>query len=450
MSLFGGSTTQNTSNPNPFGTGATSIFSQGNPQNNSNSNPFLNLDNKDNTTSQPQQKSLFGSIGQPAQENKSQSGGIFGSSQPQQATGLFGSSQLQQSGGLFGQSQSQPQQSSGIFGNTQNTSNAQQSTGLFGKPLDQGQSSLFGQPQQQQQQPQPQPNILSASGLQQQQQQQGSLFGGAQRSIYKQTEVLSRPRSVADQIEVAFQKWNPESQVTLFQTYIYNFTDPKFVPFCQPGEQDNPTKWEEAMSKNPHPGAVPVLVRGFYQLGQRMILQKKLLEVLHGRLHEISNGLTEMLRRHDLDISVRAAEARKRHLRLNQQCMRLARKVQVLRNRGYAMDSGEEELKMKLLALERKVMDPALNGRAEEIWARMVSVRERGKQLQRELEKAGRTLPREHEQGIDGEVMKKATKILEDFSSQLAHLANELEQLQKDFQEWNDGRSDATGMNGHR
>lgn len=224
------------------------------------------------------------------------------------------------------------------------------------------------------------------------------------------------PRSVADQIEVAFQKWNPDSQVSLFQTYIYNFTDPKFVPFCQPGEADNPTKWEEAMSKKPHPGAVPVLVKGFHQLGQRMLLQNQLLTVLQGRLHEINNGLTEMLRRHDLEISVRAAEARKRHLRLNQRCVRLATKVQVLRHRGYAMDSAEEELKKKLLALEKQVMDPALTGRGEEIWARMVSVRERGRQLQREFEKAGRTLPQKQEQGIDEEVMKKATKVRDPFS----------------------------------
>ena len=165
------------------------------------------------------------------------------------------------------------------------------------------------------------------------------------------------------------------------------------------------------MSKKPHPGAVPVLVKGFHQLGQRMLLQNQLLTVLQGRLHEINNGLTEMLRRHDLEISVRAAEAKKRHLRLNQQCVRLATKVQVLRHRGYAMDSAEEELKKKLLALEQKVMDPALNGRSEEIWARMVSVRERGRQLQREFEKAGRTLPQKQDQGIDEEVMKKATKV---------------------------------------
>ncbi|KAL8921145.1 MAG: hypothetical protein Q9208_005898 [Pyrenodesmia sp. 3 TL-2023] len=383
MSSIFGNANQNSSTPNPFGTGTSSIFSQSNNQQNqaqAKPNPFLNVTPKINTnTSQPQQQSLFGSLGQPAQ-NTTQSGGIFGSSQPAQTGSLFGSSQPQQTGGLFGQSQPQTQQASSIFGNTQNASS---------------------------------------------------------------------PRSVADQIEVAFQKWNPDSPISLFQTYIYNFTDPKFVPFCQPGEHDNLSKWEEAMSKKPHPGAVPVLVKGFHQLGQRMLLQQQLLKVLQGRLHEINNGLTEMLRRHDLEFSVRAAESKKRHLRLNQQCMRLAAKVQVLRNRGYAMDSAEEELKTKLLALERRVMDPALNGRAEEIWARMVNVRERGRQLQREFEKAGRVLPRDQEQGIDEEVMKKATKILEDYSSQLAHLAKELEQLQEDFEEWNKGRPDTTKVDSH-
>ncbi|KAL8952640.1 MAG: hypothetical protein Q9222_001446 [Ikaeria aurantiellina] len=472
MSLFGNAT-QNTSNSGTFGGGTSSLFGQSNQQNNQQNqpaaNPFLNLSNKSNAFGtaanepQPQQKSLFGSLNQPAQQSSAQTGGLF------QTSSLFGSSQPQQTGGLFGQSQ--PQQSNSLFGNTQNASNTQQGSSLFGKPLGQPQNSLFGsQPQQQP----AQSSLFNPGGSQQQQQQsqqqqqQGSIFGQQQPSIFKQVEVWPRPRSVADQIEVAFQKWNPESQVSLFQTYIYNFTDPKFVPFCQPGPADNPTKWEEAMTKKPHPGAVPVLVRGFHQLGQRMLLQNQLLKVLQGRLHEINNGLNEMLRRHDLEISVRATEARKRHLRLNQQCVRLATKVQVLRNRGYAMDGAEEELKKKLLALEKKVMDPALNGRGEEIWARMVSVRERGRQLQREFERAGKSLPPKQEQGIDEEVIKKATKvssvlspgivavqltlaqILEDYSSQLAHLAKELGSLEKEFQEWKEGRSDMIQLNGHR
>ncbi|KAL8850174.1 MAG: hypothetical protein Q9221_004860 [Calogaya cf. arnoldii] len=430
MSLFGRVTPAATSST-PFGSTTSSLFGS-TQQNQPATNSFLNTGNQ-KTSSQGDTKSIFSSLGQPAQQSS-----------------LFGA------GGLFsGQSKPQPLQTSSLFGNpqpAQNTSNTQgqgQSSLFAPQPQQQqqqGQSSLFA-PQQQQQQQQGQSSLFGASHQQQQpqQQQQGSVFGQQNSSIFKQVEVWPRPRSVADQIEVAFQKWNPDSQVSLFQTYIYNFTDPKFVPFCQPGEADNPTKWEEAMSKKPHPGAVPVLVKGFHQLGQRMLLQNQLLTVLQGRLHEINNGLTEMLRRHDLEISVRAAEARKRHLRLNQQCVRLATKVQVLRHRGYAMDSAEEELKKKLLALEKKVMDPALNGRGEEIWARMVSVRERGRQLQREFEKAGRTLPQQQEQGIDEEVMKKATKILEDYSSQLAHLAKELEELHKDFKEWNDRRPEAAG-----
>ncbi|KAL8773930.1 MAG: hypothetical protein Q9209_001360 [Squamulea sp. 1 TL-2023] len=431
MSIFGQAAPA-TSTSNPFGSGTSSLFGN-NQQNQTSSNLFSNLGSTTNT-SQSDTKPLFSSLGQPAQQTSS----------------LFGA------GGLFtGQSKPQPQTSS-LFGNQQNTSNlqntsnTQQSTNLFGtKPLGQSQGSLFA-PQQQQQQ-QSQPSLFGATQQQQQQpQQQGSVFGQQNASIFKQVEVWPRPRSVADQIEVAFQKWNPDSQISLFQTYIYNFTDPKFVPFCQPGEADNPAKWEEAMSKKPHPGAVPVLVKGFHQLGQRMLLQNQLLKVLQGRLHEINNGLTEMLRRHDLEISVRAAEARKRHLRLNQQCIRLATKAQVLRHRGYALDNAEEELKKKLLALEKKVMDPALNGRGEEIWARMVSVRERGRQLQREFERAGRPLPQKQEQTIDEEVLKKATKILEDFSSQLAHLAKELEQLQQEFKDWHDRRPETVGIGNQR
>ncbi|KAI4253031.1 MAG: hypothetical protein LQ352_003954 [Teloschistes flavicans] len=427
MSLFGSSTTTqtNNSNPNPVGTGTSSIFSNLNNNNTQQQsqqtaapNPFLNLGKSNNTfgSSTNQKPSPFGSL--PSQQPTNQRTGLFGSSQPPQQ-----------------------QQTSSLFGNAQNASNTQRGSSLFGKPLGQGQSSLFGGQQQQVQQSQP-----SLFGSTQQQQQQApqtqSVFGQSQPSIFKQTDIWPH------QIEVAFQKWNPESSMSSFQTYIYNFIDPSFVPFCQPGAADNPAKWEEAMSKKPHPGAVPVIVKGFKQLGTRMILQKQLLGVLQGRLHEINNGLNEMLRRHDLDISTRAAEARKRHLRLNQQCTRLATKVQVLRNRGYAMDSTEEELKKKLLALEKKVMDPALNGRGEEIWARMVSVREGGRQLQREFEKAGRTLPKEQEQSIDEDTMKKASKILEDYSSQLAHLAKELAELQKDFKEWQDGRSDAANLSG--
>ena len=77
------------------------------------------------------------------------------------------------------------------------------------------------------------------------------------------------------------------------------------------------------------------------------------------------------------------------------------------------MDSREEELREKLRALERDVIDPRLVGRGEEIWARMVNVRERGRMLQRELERIGGGASKgEEEKGkIPEEILERAQKV---------------------------------------
>ena len=75
------------------------------------------------------------------------------------------------------------------------------------------------------------------------------------------------------------------------------------------------------------------------------------------------------------------------------------------------MDQAEEELRHKLLALERRVFDPALNGRGEEIWARMVGVRERGRQLAFEMERYGGSVGRAGEVELDEATLMKAKKV---------------------------------------
>ena len=303
--------------------------------------------------------------------------------------------------------QQQPQQGgSSLFGNTGANTTQQ--------PQQQG-GGLFG--------------AMSQSTQQQQiAQQQGSQLGQSQPRIWSQSDVAPRKlhliksdflliicgkgqKSVTDQIELVFAKWNPKSPTSLFHTYLYNSVSPDQAPFYRPGPTDDEIKWEEALRKRPNVGAIPVLVRGFEELGHRIVQQHSYLVLLQGRLHEINNGLSNLLRTHDLQISTRTDECRRRHLNLSQKCLALAVKVQVLRNRGYAMDSAEEELRKKLLSLEKNVLDPAVNGRADEIWARMVSVRERGRQLQHELDKAGRSLSSDQGQKIDDDVMKRAQKV---------------------------------------
>ncbi len=212
-------------------------------------------------------------------------------------------------------------------------------------------------------------------------------------------------------MNIACEKWDPKSPDSAFQTYLYNTVPVEQAPFYGPTVEDNEARWEEALSKKPSPGAVPVLAQGFESLGLRMAMQYEALRLLRGRLHEINEGLNSLLQKHDLEISIRAAECRRKHLRLSQKCLGLAAKTQILRNRGYAMDSAEEALRKKLMLLEKKVFDPALNGRGEEIWARMVNVRERGRQLQREFERAGTGMVQEGGKGIDEAVMAKTKKV---------------------------------------
>lgn len=217
-------------------------------------------------------------------------------------------------------------------------------------------------------------------------------------------------RTVPMQIEIVKNKWDTGSRASPFRTYLYNHVGDQ-APFYQPTAEDDETKWEEALRERPGSGYVPVLVRGFWELGKRAQRQKDFLTMAQTRLHEIYNCLTDLLSRHDLKISVKIADCRRKHLVLSKRCLALAAKTQVLRNRGYAMDEAEEELKKKLAQLERSVFNPSLNGRAEEIWARMLAIREHSKRLQAEMEKAGASTAAQGEEELDENTMKTAKKV---------------------------------------
>lgn len=225
-----------------------------------------------------------------------------------------------------------------------------------------------------------------------------------------------------------------------------------YVP--NPGEDE--AKWEDALAKKPSADVVPSLYRGFNKLSERVKGQALAVQGLNARLHEINDSLTAQQQQHELDVSVRAAEAKRRHVALSQRCLRLAAKVQVLRNRGYVMDTAEEDLRRKLSELERSTFDPSLSSRREEIWARMVGIRERTKMLQAETERAGNGLGEQQEMGLDEEILSRAKKvrysaplmkllkltylqILNDYDSQISHLKRETDAIRKDLAEWEEG-----------
>lgn len=184
-------------------------------------------------------------------------------------------------------------------------------------------------------------------------------------------------------------QWDIHSPNCAFKHYFYNKIPEKDAPFFRPGPNEDTKKWEDALAKKPGPGFVPVLCTGFAQMGERIKIQQTNLAFFNNQLHQINDSLTKMLQDHDTKTSIRAMDAKRKHMVLKQRCLALATKVQILRNRGYAMGGDEEDLRTKLTALEKGISDPGLGARAEEIWARMITVQERARLLRSEIEKSG-------------------------------------------------------------
>jgi nuclear pore complex protein Nup54 len=253
-------------------------------------------------------------------------------------------------------------------------------------------------------------------------------------------------------------KWHPASTSSPFQAYFYQNVGADRAPYFGVPEGEDPRKWEEALQQKPSEGSIPVIARGFGEHGiaGRIKMQDAAVKALYERVHEIDSSLRTRIEEHDLKFTVRTQEARRRHVALSRRCLALATKVQVLRNRGYALDAAEEELKAKLAKLENESFDPVINGRQEELWARMTVVRERARMLKEETERLGKKA--EEVEGIDEGTMVKikqvsyallisgrgvnavmlmnAIKILTDYDSQLAHLHREVDMIKKDFEEW--------------
>ena len=102
----------------------------------------------------------------------------------------------------------------------------------------------------------------------------------------------------------------------------------------------------------------------------------------------------------------------------------------------------EEGLRKTLIGLEKQILDPAFSSREEEIWARMVALRERARWLEEEGKRLGGQVEEQERQGsgVPDEVVQKTKKILRDYDGQLVHLARELEDVRREFGEWQEGQ----------
>jgi nuclear pore complex protein Nup54 len=353
---------------------------------------------------------------------------LFGNTTSNQGGGLFGASQQQQP---QQQQQQQQQQSGGLFGQSTANAPAPQNQSVFaqqqtGNPLAGTLSAGFGA------------NHTGAMGAQSQRELAQSRLDAAGLNSVARTD-----KSPADAMAVLITKWDPNDQRTSLQKYLYNAVNPAYAPYYHPAPGESEREWETALSNKPKGDAdtayVPVQVRGFEALGKRLELQGQVLNRLQQNLHEMNNSLAAIMAKHQQDISVRIETSKRQHAAIAQRTLRLAIKCQILRNRGYTLDGTEETLRRNVLDLNKQIQDPSFSSREEEIWARMVGLRERARWLEEEGKRVGAaTAEAQRQEGnsLPENVLQGANRILRDYDGQLAHLAKELEEVKKEYQEW--------------
>ncbi|KAM0426199.1 hypothetical protein ACHAPT_008549 [Fusarium lateritium] len=324
---------------------------------------------------------------------------------------------------LFGQ----PKPTGSLFGQSQPAQTAQPAqTQGFGF----GQSQAGTQPV----------NSLAAS-IQQHQSQQMPTLSQSQaqlaNSLWQPGKETPHQKPILEQMKLVTEKWDAANPNCVFKYYFYNKVEESHVPYFRPQPHEDPREWEEALQNKPAPGFMPVLCAGYANAADRLKAQKRAVSELNTRLHQINSSLDAILQRHELETEVRAVAARRRQTTISERCLALAARVQVLRNRGYALSGDEDDLNSRLQTLEREVQDPAVGAREEELWSRLIVLRGYADQLNKEMDKPSGT-----EGGrIDPEHEAKAKKVLEDYEKQIQHIKRELESLSIDYMEWEKSRN---------
>ncbi|KAH7316659.1 putative nuclear pore protein NUP57 [Stachybotrys elegans] len=329
---------------------------------------------------------------------------------------------------------------------------------LFGQPKPSGFGGMFGQsqPLQQSQPVQTAPSLFGATQTNTQQQALGSSMLQTQQaqqlpslsqsqaqlssSLWQPGKETPHQKPILEQMKLVTEKWDPANPSCVFKHYFYNKVDETHIPFYKPQPYEDPREWEEALQNKPAPGFMPVLCSGYAGVADRLKTQKRAISEFNTRLHQINSSLDAILQRHELETEVRALAARRRQVAISQRCLALAARVQVLRNRGYALSGDEDDLKGKLESLEREVQDPAVGAREEELWSRLIVLRGYADQLNREMDKPANP----DGETLDEETEAKAKRVLEDYEKQIQHLKKEVDALSADYAEWEKNRNPAS------
>lgn len=328
--------------------------------------------------------SLFG-----AKPQTSMGNGLFGNNNQQRTTGVLGGNTT---GGLFGNKPAQPQMggatTGGLFGNNQPAQQQQQNTG-FGLKSTQ---PSFAWSQQSQQPQQPQQSQSSLFGTQTQQQQfpnshlMGSLNLQAPSSLtLQQQQSANYPQQIQEQIIKCKESWDPSSAKSKLRTFVYNKVDEQQALLYSKPNNILQEEWDTAIKIKPNDQVIPVELLGFEALNQRNQIQIENVAQSRTILKQLLEKNTQLQQRHELEIASRILKVSNKNVEIETRLLKLGSQLAILKNRGLPLNITEEKMWNQYKDLLKRSEDPSGLGKTNELWARLVVLKERARNISDQL-----------------------------------------------------------------
>jgi len=278
-----------------------------------------------------------------------------------------------------------------------------------------------------------QPTIGANANAQQQQNQQVWQYLSQQEQSAQQLNQRllpgqhANPQYIWQSLALIKSEWDPNSPNCKFRHYFYNIVHPSEVQrFTKPPNEDDKA-WEMAMKNNPDPTCmVPVRAVGFEALRTRIETQDKQSQAHKIKLEQLNQKMKEVRRKHAIETVVKLQEYKRRHVDLTQRVIQFLKYAQILRNKGFSIESDEEALRSKLETVQSHLQQSEqFHGKLNQLWAQLQLVRESSRIYGGQDGDKGWA-------SVSEKDMETISKVLEDQQNGLAHV---MKILREDLQD---------------
>eukprot|EP00003_Mantamonas_plastica_P021714 TRINITY_DN3557_c0_g1_i2.p1 TRINITY_DN3557_c0_g1~~TRINITY_DN3557_c0_g1_i2.p1 ORF type:complete len:367 (-),score=67.77 TRINITY_DN3557_c0_g1_i2:111-1211(-) len=145
-----------------------------------------------------------------------------------------------------------------------------------------------------------------------------------------------------------------------FQAFFYNRPDKMYIPECP--DHINKNLWLLIQKSNPNKEKyIPVEIRGFKQLHERVNTQRVRCKEHQILLAKVGTSLNEMKEKHGI-ITTKIVAAKQRQIEILHRVIGISKQMEVLRAKGLPISAMEEEFQQRIQFIYQELQRPNMFG----------------------------------------------------------------------------------------